>query len=110
GQSVDALIEAMEIIRGVWDTSGRRGLRVSGDWYEVNGMSRGPAPAHDISIWLGAYKPRMLRLIGKQADGWLPSLGYMTLDQLAEGNIVIDDAALAAGRTPQDIRRLLNIS
>jgi alkanesulfonate monooxygenase SsuD/methylene tetrahydromethanopterin reductase-like flavin-dependent oxidoreductase (luciferase family) len=110
GQAVDALSEGIDIIRGVWNVDERRGLRVPETWYQVNGMTRGPAPAHDIGIWLGAYKPRMLRLTAQKADGWLPSLGYMTLEQLAEGNAVIDDAALAAGRTPQDIRRLVNIN
>ena len=52
----------------------RTPLRVDGEYYRVDGAKRGPAPAHDIPIWLGAYKPRMLRLIGRKADGWLPSL------------------------------------
>ena len=34
-------------------------------------------PSHDIGIWVGAYKPRMLRLTGRAADGSLPSLGYL---------------------------------
>lgn len=110
GQAVDALSEAIDIIRGVWDVGERRGLRIHGTYYEVDGMTRGPAPAHDIDIWLGAYKPRMLRLTAQKADGWLPSLGYMTIGQLDEGNAVIDEAALAAERSPQDIRRLLNIN
>ena len=110
GQAVDALSEAIDIIRGVWDVEERRGLRVHGTYYQVDGMTRGPAPAHDVKIWLGAYKPRMLRLTAQKADGWLPSLGYMTLDKLAEGNAIINEATLAAGRTPQDVRRLLNVN
>ncbi len=34
-----------------------------------------PAPAHPIPVWLGAYGPRMLRIVGTLADGWLPSMG-----------------------------------
>jgi len=109
GQAVDALSEAIDIIRSVWDPGERRGLRYDGQYYQASGMARGPKPAHEIGIWLGAYKPRMLRLIGTKADGWLPSLGYMTLEQLAEGNAIIDQAAIAAGRQPGAIRRLLNI-
>src|SRR5690606_6114554 len=82
GESITALSEAIDIIRGVWDGERRGGLRLEGTHYQVSGMTRGPSPAHDISIWLGAYKPRMLRLIGEKADGWLPSLGYLTLEQL----------------------------
>jgi alkanesulfonate monooxygenase SsuD/methylene tetrahydromethanopterin reductase-like flavin-dependent oxidoreductase (luciferase family) len=50
----------------------------------------------------------MLSLIGRAADGWLPSLGYMQPADLAEGNKRIDDAATAAGRDPKSIRRVLN--
>ncbi|WUE11845.1 LLM class flavin-dependent oxidoreductase [Nonomuraea sp. NBC_00507] len=110
GQAVDALDEAIDIIRGVWDADNKTRLRVDGTYYQVEGAKRGPAPAHDIGIWLGAYKPRMLRLIGRKADGWLPSLPYVqSLDQLAEANATIDAAAVEAGRDPSAIRRLLNI-
>jgi alkanesulfonate monooxygenase SsuD/methylene tetrahydromethanopterin reductase-like flavin-dependent oxidoreductase (luciferase family) len=51
----------------------------------------------------------MLRLIGRAADGWLPSLSYLGLDAVAESNAVIDEAAADAGRKPSQIRRLLNV-
>jgi hypothetical protein len=52
----------------------------------------------------------MLRLVGRLADGWLPSLSYLGgVDAIGRGNAVIDEAALAAGRQPADVRRLLNI-
>jgi alkanesulfonate monooxygenase SsuD/methylene tetrahydromethanopterin reductase-like flavin-dependent oxidoreductase (luciferase family) len=110
GQSVDALSEAIDIIRGIWDVENRSHFRIDGTYYHVNGTKRGPAPAHDIGIWLGAYQPRMLRLTGRKADGWLPSLSYLkSLDQIAEGNAIIDEAAAKAGREPLAIRRMLNI-
>ena len=109
-QAVRAIEEAIEVIRGVWATDERGVLRVDGEFYSVHGAKRGPAPAHPIGIWLGAYKPRMLALIGRVADGWLPSLGYVTPEDLAAGNAIIDEAAVASGRRPNDVRRLLNIS
>src|SRR5690606_30283135 len=97
GQGVDALPEAIDVIRGIWDTSTRERLAVDGEFYRLDGAKRGPAPAHDIQIWLGAYKPRMLRLVAHKADGWLPSLGYMKSAQdLADANARIDDAAAEA--------------
>ncbi|MBZ2198780.1 LLM class flavin-dependent oxidoreductase [Occultella gossypii] len=110
GESITALSEGIDIIRGLWDTSTRERLVVDGTFYQVDGAKRGPAPAHDIQIWLGALKPRMLRLIGRKADGWLPSLAYIKeLSDLTASNTTIDEAAIAAGRTPGDVRRLLNI-
>lgn len=110
GQAVDALAEGIAVIRSLWDTSTRERLVVEGEHHRLDGAKRGPAPAHDMAIWVGALKPRMLRLVGRQADGWLPSLGYLgSLEALAAGNATIDAAALAAGRRPQDVRRLLNV-
>ncbi len=90
GQSVDALAEAIEVIRGIWRD--------------------GPPPAHAIELWLGAYKPRMLRLTGAKADGWLPSQSYLELDDLPDMNARIDEAATTAGRRPEEIRRLINVN
>jgi hypothetical protein len=110
GQGVDALSEAIEIMHGVWDASERAPLRFAGEFYSVNGAKRGPAPAHDIPIWVGAAKPRMQRLIGTKADGWLPSLTWLGPGDLAAGNATIDAAAEDAGRSPREVRRLLNIT
>ncbi len=110
GQGVQALEEAIDVIRQIWDADTRGGVRVHGDHYQVLGAKRGPAPQHDIGIWLGAYKPRMLALTGRRADGWLPSLSYLKSGDLAAGNATIDEAAQRAGRSPYDVRRLLNIN
>jgi hypothetical protein len=109
GESVAALEEAVQIIREVWTPEGG-GIRLDGKHYSVVGAKRGPAPAHDVEIWLGAYKPRMLALTGRLADGWLPSSAYAGPDQLAEMNKIIDEAAVEAGRKPSEVRRLYNLS
>lgn len=110
GESVDALAEAIDVIRGRWSTADRGVLRAGGKHHRVDGAKRGPAPAHDIPIHLGAYRPRMLRLTGRKADGWLPSLGYLQPGDLARGNATIDAAATEAGRDPREIVRLLNVA
>lgn len=112
GQSIDALEEAITIIRELWNTEERGGVRFEGEHYRVKGAKRGPAPAHGIGIWIGAYKPRILNLTGRAGDGWLPSLGYLKGGpaDLAEMNRHIDEGAAEAGRDPSAIRRLLNIN
>jgi alkanesulfonate monooxygenase SsuD/methylene tetrahydromethanopterin reductase-like flavin-dependent oxidoreductase (luciferase family) len=115
GEAVVALDEAIQVIRQIWDADNRGadnrgGVRVDGVHYPVHGATRGPRPAHDIGVWIGAHKPRMLRLTGRVADGWLPSLPYLQAGQLAEGNAIIDQAAAEAGRSPADVRRLLNVA
>jgi len=108
GEAVSALEEAMEVIRLVW--SGGRGVRFDGRFYQLAGLNAGPAPAHPIGIWLGAYRPRMLGLVGRAADGWVPSLGYLKPADLAEAAARVDDAARDAGRDPAAIRRILNVA
>lgn len=110
GQAVDALEEAIRIIREVWTVEEPGGVRVDGEFYQVAGAKRGPASPHPIGISLGAYQPRMLRLTGRAADGWFPSLGYLKgIDMLRDMNARIDEGAREAGRQPSDIRRWLNI-
>ncbi|HMN99319.1 MAG TPA: LLM class flavin-dependent oxidoreductase [Miltoncostaeaceae bacterium] len=108
-ESVEALEEAIDVIRALWDAGAGRGARVDGAHYRLEGATPGPAPAHDVGIWIGAYKPRMLDLVGRKGDGWLPSLPYLQPGDLAAGNARIDRAARAAGRDPGEIRRLLNV-
>jgi hypothetical protein len=52
---------------------------------------------------------RALALTGRLADGWLPSSSYAPPERLPEMQQRITDAALAASRQPQEIRRLYNV-
>lgn len=108
GEAVDALEEAIAVLRVLW--SDQRSVRFTGQHYRVAGVKPGPAPAHPIGIWVGAFGPRMLSLIGRVADGWVPSSPSLPPERLPAAQARIDDAAAAAGRDPASIRRLYNIS
>jgi len=109
GESVDALEEAIDVICAIWDVEQQERAHYDGSYYSLRGAARGPVSRHRIQIWVGAYKPRMLSLVGRKADGWLPSMPYLGAGGLAAGNAAIDEAAAAAGRDPREIRRLLNV-
>jgi alkanesulfonate monooxygenase SsuD/methylene tetrahydromethanopterin reductase-like flavin-dependent oxidoreductase (luciferase family) len=106
GEALAALDEAIQVIRLIW--SGERGLRFDGRHYRLGGVHSGPLPAHPIGIWLGVYGPRALRLAGRVADGWVPSLGER-LQPLLDMAARLDAAAAEAGRDPAEIRRVLNV-
>ena len=123
-ESVDALEEAIEVIRLMW--SGERSVSFEGEYYRLEDARPGPAPVHPMGIWVGAFKPRMISMVGRKADGWVPSLGVLNiprplnpqspkipnaqpLDELRAGNERIDAAAEQAGRDPRQIRRVLNL-
>src|SRR6478735_4432339 len=90
GEALAALDEGIDVIQETWRS--------------------GPAPMHDVEIWIGAIGPRMLALTGRVGDGWLPSQSYVPPEQLAERNGRIDEAALGAGRDPSVVRRLYNVN
>ncbi|OLE36261.1 MAG: hypothetical protein AUG48_08000 [Actinobacteria bacterium 13_1_20CM_3_68_9] len=108
GESLEALEEAVAIMRAFWN--GDRGLRFDGRHYRLQGARPGPKPAHPIAIWLGAAKPRALALTGRVADGWAaPLMNYMPPAAAAEAQVLIDRAAREAGRDPREIRRIYNV-
>jgi alkanesulfonate monooxygenase SsuD/methylene tetrahydromethanopterin reductase-like flavin-dependent oxidoreductase (luciferase family) len=106
-ETVDAVAEAIDVLRLLW--SSQPSVAYQGRHYQLEDARFGPRPAHEIGIWLGAFRPRMIRLVGRKADGWLPSLGVLTREELRAGNELIDSAALDAGRDPGTIRRVLNV-
>lgn len=110
GQAVEALGEAIQIIRELWNPDAPGPARFEGKFYSVSEAKRGPRTPHSIGIQIGAYKPKMLHLTGRLADGWIPSFGYLkSIESLAAMNAAIDEGAAAAGRNPSEIRRWINI-
>jgi len=106
-EALESLEEAVQVIRLLW--SGERSVTFEGEHYSVRGVHPGPRPAHELGIWIGALRPRSLALIGRLADGWVPSLPYAPPEQVPEMQARIDEAATAAGRSPAEIRRVYNV-
>jgi alkanesulfonate monooxygenase SsuD/methylene tetrahydromethanopterin reductase-like flavin-dependent oxidoreductase (luciferase family) len=108
GQHVDALEEAIAVIRSLW-TPGQP-VHLDGRYYRLDGARPGPFPAHRISIWVGAYRRRMLELTARAGDGWVPSLPYAPPEALGDMTRTLDAAAQDTGRDPAEIRRIYNIA
>ncbi len=106
GESFDVLEEALPVIRAALDAE--RSVRAPGPHVVVS-YPPGPPPAHRVEIWVGAYGPRGMRLIGQHADGWVPSMGRARPDSLRAAVARMEDVAARAGRDPGSIRRVLNI-
>jgi alkanesulfonate monooxygenase SsuD/methylene tetrahydromethanopterin reductase-like flavin-dependent oxidoreductase (luciferase family) len=109
GQSLEALEEAVAVVRAMWSGEGRR-LRFDGRYYQLSGVHPGPVPAHPIQVWIGANLPRALALTGRVADGWVcPLMSYKPPGEAAVASLAIDHAAREAGRDPRAIRRIYNL-
>ena len=92
-QAIDALSEAIDIIHATWgngDAQGRDAW-LPRRYHHLDGMLPGPPAAHPMPIWLGAHKPRMLRLTGQKADAWTAALGRIQdRDQRQAASALID--------------------
>ena len=103
---IDGLAEAIQVIRGAW---GHSSFTQHGRHHSVRELEMEPKPSAPIPLWLGTFGPRALAVTGRLADGWIPSLGYMPVEQIPVMRSRIDAAAVAAGRRPTDIRSILNL-
>jgi phthiodiolone/phenolphthiodiolone dimycocerosates ketoreductase len=98
-RNVSRLEEALQIIRLLWRSSGKP-VDYDGEFWKLRDaifglpLYRGRAPR----IFVGAHFPRMLRLTGRYADGWLPGQ-KVTGEEYGKRLGVIRAAADAAGRS-----------
>jgi len=106
GEKVEAFEEALRIIRGLWE---QESFSMRGEHFAVSEARIKPKPETPIPIWVGAYGDRMIELIGRHADGWLPSTLYISLDRASEKMEHLRAAAEAAGRDPDRITCALNV-
>jgi len=109
GEAIDALEEAIRLMRLLWGQEGAAPVSFAGAAYRLEGAQPGPLPGRPIPIWLGALKPRMLRLTGRLADGWSISYNWCPPDQVPGMWGELAEAARAAGRDPAAIRRNYNV-
>jgi len=95
-------------LRGLWENIGDP-FTYQGKVYNVKDAKFGPAPAHRIPIWAGAIGPKMLRLTGRMADGLFVTMGFFPPERLPKVQMLVDEGAREARRSPDAIRRGNNI-
>ncbi|WP_351235670.1 LLM class flavin-dependent oxidoreductase [Streptomyces sp. NPDC002133] len=85
-------------------------VRLHSPHHVVEGYRAGPVPPKRVELWLGAQKPKMLAVTGRAADGWISPLNiYVPPEEVPSRQQIIDEAAVAAGRAPETIRRIYNV-
>lgn len=105
-EKVEALEEALRIIRALWT---EEEVSFEGRHFAVREARLHPRPERAIPIWLGVYGDRMLELLGRLGDGWLPSTFFLGLDKAADRLERVRKAAEDAGRDPDEITYALNV-
>jgi alkanesulfonate monooxygenase SsuD/methylene tetrahydromethanopterin reductase-like flavin-dependent oxidoreductase (luciferase family) len=105
-QKVAALAEAIDILRGLWSTSS---FSYAGQHFQTEGATIEPKSRHPIPIWLGVFGDRMVDLVGRKADGWLPTYQFLAPEPAYEKLERIRKVAEDAGRNPDEITYAYNI-
>lgn len=102
GKPVGRLEEALTIMRALWAAEGRP-IDFDGQFFQLRDAVLGlePYQGRAPAVWVAAHGPRMLRIAGRLADGWLPT--NIKPDAYAEKLTVIREAAEGAGRDPDAI-------
>jgi alkanesulfonate monooxygenase SsuD/methylene tetrahydromethanopterin reductase-like flavin-dependent oxidoreductase (luciferase family) len=100
------LEEAVRVIRGLWLEPS---FTYEGTLYRTESAELEPKPARPIPIWLGTFAPRALAVTGRLADGWIPSLGYASEEELIAMRDRVLAAAVDAGRAPSAITYAVNM-
>jgi alkanesulfonate monooxygenase SsuD/methylene tetrahydromethanopterin reductase-like flavin-dependent oxidoreductase (luciferase family) len=103
---VDGLEEAIRITHGLWSESA---FTFDGAHYRTEMAEFEPKPNRRIPIWLGTLGPRALRLTGRLADGWIPSLDLAPPERVPMLHEQILKGAHEAERDPSDITLAYNM-
>ncbi len=98
---VGRLEEAVEVMRLLWSTD--KPVDYDGQFFQLENAVLGlrPYEGRPPRVWLAAHGPRMLRITGRLADGWLPT--NIKPEAYAEKLAAIHESAEANDRDPDAI-------
>jgi alkanesulfonate monooxygenase SsuD/methylene tetrahydromethanopterin reductase-like flavin-dependent oxidoreductase (luciferase family) len=103
--AVDAFEEAITLVKRL--AGGGAPVTFHGKHYQVERIDPAPVPAPEV--WTGSVGPKSLAAAGRVADGWLPGHAADWLsERYRSSRPLIDEAAVAVGREPREIRTVFN--
>ncbi|WP_234313953.1 LLM class flavin-dependent oxidoreductase [Streptomyces sp. NBRC 109706] len=106
GSAVEAFEEAIVLIRKL--SGGGPPVTFDGRHHRVSGITPAPVPAPPV--WTGSVGAKSLAATGRVADGWIPGHAADWLsERFRTSRPIVDEAALAAGREPGEIRTVFNL-
>jgi phthiodiolone/phenolphthiodiolone dimycocerosates ketoreductase len=98
---VGVLEEAIKLMRLLWSTT--KPVDFHGKFFNLENAVLGLEPYEGVppQVWVAAHGPRMLKITGRLADGWLPT--NIKPEAYAGKLTAIREAAEAADRDPDAI-------
>ena len=103
---MDQLEEAAACVRGLLHDEV---TSFAGQWFTLNEARNEPRPVQaKLPLWIGGGgEQRTLRVTARYADGW--NVPFVTPEQFAHKNQVLDRHCEDVGRDPSEIRRTVNV-
>ncbi len=103
---MDQLEEAAECVRGLLRD---QTTSFAGEWFTLREARNEPRPVQAaLPIWVGGTgEKRTLRIAARFADGW--NVPFVSPEQFAAKNEVLDRHCADVGRDPGEIRRSVNV-
>jgi alkanesulfonate monooxygenase SsuD/methylene tetrahydromethanopterin reductase-like flavin-dependent oxidoreductase (luciferase family) len=105
-ERVTDLADTIDILRGLW--TGEH-FSYAGRLLKADEAQITPRADRRIPIWLGTAGPRGVQLVGQAADGWIPSLPYVSPVDAPAKIASIRQAAERAGRDPDALDLIYNL-
>ena len=98
---VGVLEEAIKVMRLLWSTT--KPVDFHGKFFNLENAVLGLEPYEGVppQVWVAAHGPRMLKITGRLADGWLPT--NIKPEAYATKLTAIREAAELANRDPDSI-------
>ncbi|MTB87650.1 LLM class flavin-dependent oxidoreductase [Aeromicrobium senzhongii] len=104
GDDPEAVADAVAVARRMWDPSAPAVHREGR--HRVAEAEPGPAPAHEVPVWVSGDDAGLLDVAGRVADGWIGHLG-MEVDPLLARLDALHRHATDAGRDLRELRRVV---
>jgi alkanesulfonate monooxygenase SsuD/methylene tetrahydromethanopterin reductase-like flavin-dependent oxidoreductase (luciferase family) len=104
-EAVHAFEEAIILVKKL--SGGGPPVTYEGRHHQVRQIE--PAPVAAPLVWTGSVGPKSLAVTGRVADGWIPGHAADWLsERYRKSRPVIDEAAVAVGRDPREVRTIFN--
>ena len=102
---MDQLEEGIQCLRGLLHGEV---TNFDGEWFTLTDARNEPRPLQEqLPIWIGGGgEKRTLRIAAQYADGW--NVPFISPDQFAHKNAVLDQHCATHGRDPREIKRAIN--
>ena len=94
--------EYLQVLKRIWTDDI---VEFKGQFYNIPASKIGPKPMqkpHPL-ILLGAYTPKTFPRIVNYADGWMPIVGFVPLEQQEQAINALRETARKAGKNPSEL-------